>query len=158
MGKEIQAKIGSTVLAIGTPVVFTREITYKSEKSGKTRHTIVARVGTTGKVKSIEGSHMSIDLDRKMGARRSVVDGVDVTWVSATGEPVVIDEPKREDEGSKWRGIPYQTLKALAMENNLSWRETGNDRINTMWVIDALKKANIEPPALPEKDQQEAVG
>lgn len=52
--------------------------------------------------------------------------------------------PKRKK--SPWKRIPYQDLKKLALENNLTWTETEDERINRMWVINALKRAGVEAP------------
>ncbi|UXR28892.1 DNA binding protein [Bacillus phage Nachito] len=50
-------------------------------------------------------------------------------------------------EKSSWRNIPYKDLEALALQNNLTWTVTADEKINRMWVIDALKKAGIQSPA-----------
>jgi hypothetical protein len=49
-------------------------------------------------------------------------------------------------EKSSWRNIPYKDLEALALQNNLTWTVTADEKINRMWVIDALKKAGIQSP------------
>ncbi|MNW28224.1 hypothetical protein D3C74_50440 [compost metagenome] len=143
----VQAKIGSTsVLEIGTPVVFTTDIAFKSSTG---RVSYVAKVGITGKVKSVDprSKKMKIEVDKKLSTRRSEINDVEPEWVAALAGPIVLDTPpKAEDTGPSWKGFDYEELKQIATKNNLSWRETKNTRINKMWVIDALKKANVQPP------------
>ncbi|WAB24992.1 hypothetical protein M3_0041 [Lysinibacillus phage vB_LfM_LysYB1] len=51
---------------------------------------------------------------------------------------------------SGWKKVPYEVMVKLAKENNLEFRETTDEKINRMWVIKALKDAEIQPPVLEE--------
>jgi hypothetical protein len=134
-------------LQAGQPVVFVCEVAYKSA-AGRTSH--VARIGSTGKIRkdNKDGTYV-VDVDRKLSNRRNVVDNAKPEWIAAIPEQrkILIEEAARpEDSGPNWKGFTYSQLKSIAETHNLSWRETPNERINVMWVIDALKKAGIEPP------------
>lgn len=152
---DVKVKIGNSVQP-GQPVVFLCEVAYKT---GKGRVSYVARIGTTGKVRTINADGtMIVDVDRKLSARKNVVEAAQPDWVGVIREAVMIEEqPKTEDTGPNWKGFDYDDLKKIAQHHNLSWRETQSNKINLMWVIDALKKAGIEPPVAGVDPAQQAV-
>lgn len=47
---------------------------------------------------------------------------------------------------SVWRDFETEELEKLARKHKVNWRETIDEKINRMWLIDALKKANVSPP------------
>lgn len=137
----------------GMRVVFTTDVAYKSEKG---RVTYVAKVGITGRIKAVnvKTKTLTVDLDRKLSARKPVLEDVKPTWVAPILEPIIMDAPTRtEDDTPNWKGYDYETLKQIALSYNLEWRETENERINKMWVIAALKQAGIEPPEINTDEQ-----
>jgi hypothetical protein len=143
MGNAVKVKIGNAVQP-GQPVVFLCDVAFKSAAG---RISYVARIGSTGKVRTINpDGTMVVDVDRKLSARRNVVENAQPDWIAAVRENVTIDEPAKENDGPSWKGFDYEDLKKIAQHHNLTWRETPNRKINTMWVIDALKKAGIQPP------------
>lgn len=54
---------------------------------------------------------------------------------------------------SGWKKVPYEVMVGLAKDNNLEFRETADEKINRMWVIKALKDANIQPPVQEEEQK-----
>lgn len=132
-------------LKVEQPVVFLCDVAYKSNKG---RVSFVARIGTTGKVRAVNpDGTITIDVDRKLSTRRNVVEAAQAEWLGLVKDAITIDEPaKMEDTGPNWKGFTYEDLKKIAEHHNLSFRVTPSEKINKMWIIDALKKADIEPP------------
>lgn len=53
---------------------------------------------------------------------------------------------------SPWKNFNLEELVKIAKEHKLDYLETADDRITRMWVIKALKDANITPPEKVNKD------
>lgn len=149
-GRVYMSKTESkTLLTADTRVVFVVDVSFKSTNG---RITYAAKVGSTGTIKTaIAGGKKTkyvVDLDRKLSAKKASI-AVEEEWVAVIQpEPIVIESPaKTESTEPSWKGHSYETLKEIAQKHNLEWRETENEKINLMWVIAALKKAEIQPPA-----------
>jgi hypothetical protein len=52
---------------------------------------------------------------------------------------------------SPWKKFEYKELEKIANENELVWTKTEDEKINRMWVIHALKEANVEAPKRDKK-------
>jgi hypothetical protein len=52
---------------------------------------------------------------------------------------------------SPWKKFEYKELEKIAKENNLTWTQTEDEKINRMWVIHALKEAEVEAPKRDKK-------
>lgn len=128
----------------GQPVVFLCDVGFKSAAG---RVSYVARVGITGKVKSINtDGTLEIVVDRRLSARSNVLEAAQPEWVGIIREAEIIEDKKAKEDGPSWKGFAYDDLKKIADHHGLSYRVTPNPKINQMWIIDALKKAGIEPP------------
>jgi hypothetical protein len=52
---------------------------------------------------------------------------------------------------SPWKKFEYSELEKIAKENDLTWTQTEDEKINRMWVIHALKEAGVEAPKRDKK-------
>lgn len=85
-------------------------------------------------------------------------------WDSITNEPIrkmrLLMEIKAfyypQDKtpvkpNSEWRKVALADLLALAKKNKLDYKKSDDEKIQRMWVIMALKAANLTPQDLPQK-------
>lgn len=85
-------------------------------------------------------------------------------WDSITNEPIrkmrLLMEIKAfyypQDKtpvkpNSEWRKVPLADLLALAKKNKLDYKKSDDEKIQRMWVIMAIKAANLTPQDLPQK-------
>ena len=88
-------------------------------------------------------------------------------WDSITNEPIrkmrLLMEIKAfyypQDKtpvkpNSEWRKVPLADLLALAKKNKLDYKKSDDEKIQRMWVIMAIKAANLTPQDLPKKDSK----
>lgn len=57
---------------------------------------------------------------------------------------------------SEWRKVALADLLALAKKNKLDYKKSDGEKIQRMWVIMALKAANLTPQDLPQKKDSKA--
>lgn len=85
-------------------------------------------------------------------------------WDSITNEPIrkmrLLMEIKAfyypQDKtpvkpNSEWRKVELADLMALAKKHKLSFKKSDDEKIQRMWVIMAIKAANLTPQDLPQK-------
>lgn len=90
-------------------------------------------------------------------------------WDSITNEPIrkmrLLMEIKAfyypQDKtpvkpNSEWRKVPLADLLALAKKNKLDYKKSDDEKIQRMWVIMAIKAANLTPQDLPQKKDSKA--
>ena len=52
---------------------------------------------------------------------------------------------------SEWRKVALADLLSLAKKNKLNYKKSNDEKIQRMWVIMAIKAANLTPQDLPQK-------
>lgn len=57
---------------------------------------------------------------------------------------------------SEWRKVALADLLKLAKKNKLDFKKSDDEKIQRMWVIMALKAANLTPQDLPQKEDKKA--
>lgn len=90
-------------------------------------------------------------------------------WDSITNEPIrkmrLLMEIKAfyypQDKtpvkpNSEWGKVPLADLLALAKKNKLDYKKSDDEKIQRMWVIMAIKAANLTPQDLPQKKDSKA--
>lgn len=90
-------------------------------------------------------------------------------WDSITNEPIrkmrllmeIKDFYYPQDKtpvkpNSEWRKVPLADLLALAKKNKLDYKKSDDEKIQRMWVIMAIKAANLTPQDLPQKKDSKA--
>lgn len=90
-------------------------------------------------------------------------------WDSITNEPIrkmrLLMEIKAfyypQDEtpvkpNSEWRKVDLADLLALAKKHKLNYKKSDDEKIQRMWVIMAIKAANLTPQDLPQKKDSKA--
>lgn len=135
----------------GSKVVVLGDIGYETDKG---RMQYYARTGSTATVKEVKELkngketfyNYVIETDRRISSRSATIT-VTAEYIAPVSEsPFITGAPEKKSKASPWKPFSYEELKALATENKLDWNQTGDERINRMWVINALKQANITPP------------
>lgn len=90
-------------------------------------------------------------------------------WDSITNEPIrkmrLLMEIKAfyypQDKtpvkpNSEWRKVALDDLLALAKKHKLDYKKSDDEKIQRMWVIMAIKAANLTPQDLPQKKDSKA--
>ena len=90
-------------------------------------------------------------------------------WDSITNEPIrkmrLLMEIKAfyypQDKtpvkpNSEWRKVDLADLLALAKKHKLNYKKSDDEKIQRMWVIMAIKAANLTPQDLPQKKDSKA--
>lgn len=90
-------------------------------------------------------------------------------WDSITNEPIrkmrLLMEIKAfyypQDKtpvkpNSEWRKVALSDLLALAKKHKLDYKKSDDEKIQRMWVIMAIKAANLTPQDLPQKKDSKA--